>query len=252
MKQNIIDRINHLANEKEPFLFVVNYAGSEAYIRKLSEIALDECLYDFEGITNVKRQSLSTSAKNPMWKVYEPNFEDYTKDFEIVKNNILRGNSYLTNLTCKVAVDCDLPFEEIFLRAKGKYKILLKNKKSNRQFVCFSPETFVRIKNEKIYSYPMKGTIDASIPNARQILMNDEKETAEHATIVDLIRNDLSRVAEDVRGNRYRYIDVLHTNKGDILQTSSEISGNLPSDYQQHLGDILVTSWLRCCPQVPS
>lgn len=50
MKQNIIDRINHLANEKEPFLFVVNYAGSEAYIRKLSEIATDECLYDFEGI----------------------------------------------------------------------------------------------------------------------------------------------------------------------------------------------------------
>ena len=33
MKQNIIDRINHLANEKEPFLFVINYAGSEAYIR---------------------------------------------------------------------------------------------------------------------------------------------------------------------------------------------------------------------------
>lgn len=214
MKQNIIDRLNLFAGEKEPFLFVVNYAGTEAYIRKLSEIALDECLYDFEGITNVKRQSLSTSAKNPMWKVYEPNFEDYTKDFEIVKNNILRGNSYLTNLTCKVAVDCDLPFEEIFLRAKGKYKILLKNKKSNRQFVCFSPETFVRIKNEKIYSYPMKGTIDASIPNARQILMNDEKETAEHATIVDLIRNDLSRVAEYVRVNRYRYIDVLHTNKG--------------------------------------
>lgn len=59
MKQNIIDRINHLANEKEPFLFVGNYAGSEAYIRKLSEIAIDECLYDFEGITNVIRQSLS-------------------------------------------------------------------------------------------------------------------------------------------------------------------------------------------------
>lgn len=54
MKQNIIDRINHLANEKEPFLFVINYAGSEAYIRKLSEIAIDECLYDFEGITKCK------------------------------------------------------------------------------------------------------------------------------------------------------------------------------------------------------
>ena len=40
----------------------------------------------------------------------------------------------------------------------------------------------------------MKGTIDASIPSAAQLLMNDPKETAEHATIVDLIRNDLSRV----------------------------------------------------------
>lgn len=239
MKQNIIDRLNHFADEKEPFLFVVNYAGTETYIRKLSEIDFDECLYDFEGITNAKRQSLSTAAKQPMWKVHEPCFKDYTKSFETVKSNILRGNSYLANLTCKVAVDCNLPFEEIFQRAKGKYKILLKDKNNKRRFVCFSPETFVRIKEGMIYSYPMKGTIDASIPDARQVLMDDEKETAEHATIVDLIRNDLSRVAEHVRVDRYRYIDMLHTNMGDILQTSSEISGKLPSDYQKHIGDIL-------------
>lgn len=71
--------------------------------------------------------------------------------------------------------------------------------------------------------------------------MEDEKEAAEHATIVDLIRNDLSQVATDVRVDRYRFIDLLHTNKGDILQTSSEISGKLPDDYQQHIGDILAT-----------
>lgn len=69
--------------------------------------------------------------------------------------------------------------------------------------------------------------------------MEDRKEAAEHATIVDLIRNDLSRVAEDVRVDKYRYVDVLHTNKGDILQTSSEISGRLPEDYPHHLGEIL-------------
>lgn len=176
MKQNIIDCINHLANEKEPFLFVVNYAGSEAYIRKLSEIAIDECLYDFEGITNVKRQSLSSVTKHPTWKVFEPNFEDYTKSFETVKSNILRGNCYLANLTCKVAVDCNLTLEDIFLRAKGKYKILLKDNNSNMQFVCFSPETFVRIKNGMIFSYPMKGTIDASLPEAEQVLMSDKKK----------------------------------------------------------------------------
>lgn len=85
----------------------------------------------------------------------------------------------------------------------------------------------------------MKGTLDASTPNAKRVLMEDKKEAAEHATIVDLIRNDLSRIATNVRVDRYRYIDILHTNKGDILQTSSEISGLLPTDYPQHLGDIL-------------
>ena len=69
--------------------------------------------------------------------------------------------------------------------------------------------------------------------------MSDKKEAAEHATIVDLIRNDLSRVAEHVRVDKYRYIDVLHTNKGNILQTSSEISGKLPTGYQKHIGNIL-------------
>ena len=75
------------------------------------------------------------------------------------------------------------------------------------------------LKGSGIYSYPMKGTIDASLPNARQELMDDKKEAAEHATIVDLIRNDLSRVASGVRVDRYRYIETLHTNKGDILHS---------------------------------
>ena len=125
-------------------------------------------------------------------------------------------------------------------RAKGKYKLLLRgHEEENRHFVCFSPEPFVKVKGGRVYSYPMKGTLDASLPQAEEVLMADAKEAAEHATIVDLIRNDLSRVAEDVRVDKYRYVDVLHTNKGDILQTSSEISGRLSRNYQAHIGDML-------------
>ena len=51
------------------------------------------------------------------------------------------------------------------------------------------------------------------LPNAEKLLMDDPKETVEHATIVDLIRNDLSMVAEQVRVVRYRYCDRLETNK---------------------------------------
>ena len=85
----------------------------------------------------------------------------------------------------------------------------------------------------------MKGTIDASLPNARERILADKKEEAEHATIVDLIRNDLSQVASEVTVSRYRYIDELQTNRGRLLQVSSEIRGKLPEDWKASLGDIL-------------
>ena len=85
----------------------------------------------------------------------------------------------------------------------------------------------------------MKGTIRADIPNADHIILNDYKESAEHHTIVDLIRNDLNRVATDVRVERFRYIDRLVTNRGEILQVSSQVTGNLPEDYLSRLGDLI-------------
>ena len=273
MKQEIIDKINQLASQDEPFLFVINYQGDKAFIRLLSDINPEECLFDFEGRGNLshawketwkegtseketsKEEILKEEISETTWQIEPPLYEDYERSFNIVKSNIMAGNSYLTNLTCRVPVSCNLSLEDIFHRAKGKYKLLLRRKKTQSEdkahlkeenieenltpFVCFSPETFVRIKGGRIYSYPMKGTLDASLPNAEKLLMEDRKEAAEHATIVDLIRNDLSRVAEDVRVDKYRYVDVLHTNKGDILQTSSEISGRLPEDYPHHLGEIL-------------
>ncbi|MBV3428162.1 aminodeoxychorismate synthase component I [Prevotella copri] len=273
MKQEIIDKINRLASQDEPFLFVINYQGDKAFIRLLSDINPEECLFDFEGRGNLshawketwkeetwkeetwKKKISEEEISETIWQIEPPLYEDYERSFNIVKSNIMAGNSYLTNLTCRVPVSCNLSLEEIFHRAKGKYKLLLRRKRTQAEdkahlkeenieenltpFVCFSPETFVRIKGGRIYSYPMKGTLDASLPNAEKLLMEDRKEAAEHATIVDLIRNDLSRVAEDVRVDKYRYIDVLHTNKGDILQTSSEISGRLPEDYPHHLGEIL-------------
>ena len=242
MKQEIIDKINQLASQNEPFLFVINYQGDKAFIRLLSDINPEECLFDFEGRGNLShawKETWKEGTSETTWQIEPPLYEDYERSFNIVKSNIMAGNSYLTNLTCKVPVSSNLSLEEIFHRAKGKYKLLLRRKRNLTPFVCFSPETFVRIKGGRIYSYPMKGTLDASLPNAEKQLMEDRKEAAEHATIVDLIRNDLSRVAENVRVDKYRYIDVLHTNKGDILQTSSEISGSLPEDYPHHLGEIL-------------
>ncbi len=85
----------------------------------------------------------------------------------------------------------------------------------------------------------MKGTIDADIPDAKNIILNDRKETAEHYTIVDLIRNDLNQIAKNVKVERFRYIDKIRTNRKNLLQVSSEISGELPADYYKNIGTIL-------------
>ena len=120
------------------------------------------------------------------------------------------------------------------MRAEAPYLLYVPGR-----FVCFSPERFVRIAGGRIATNPMKGTINASVPDARQTILNDPKETAEHNTVVDLLRNDLSIHADRVHVERFRYIDRIATRRGDILQVSSEIAGRLPAGYEARMGDIL-------------
>ena len=82
-----------------------------------------------------------------------------------------------------------MSLREIFHRSRAAYPLYLPGR-----FVCFSPERFVRIEKENLLQ-PDEGTIDAAAMHAEETILNDYKEKAEHATIVDLIRNDISRVA---------------------------------------------------------
>lgn len=228
-----IKRMNELASSRKPFLFIIDYKQQCSFIEEVSQIDSTRCRYYFNGVTNADASTEGYSGKID-WTFTPMALEDYRQAFEVVKRNILSGNSYLTNLTCKVPINTNLTLEDIFRHSKALYKLWLKDK-----LVCFSPEIFVRIENGEIKSFPMKGTIDATLPDAEKQLMDDPKEAAEHATIVDLIRNDLSMVAERVSVVRYRYCDRLETNKGPIFQTSSEICGTLPDDYPSRIGEII-------------
>jgi para-aminobenzoate synthetase component 1 len=118
--------------------------------------------------------------------------------------------------------------------ANAHYKLRYKD-----QFVCFSPEKFVQIRENVIRTFPMKGTIDASVENAREKILADEKEMAEHVMIVDLLRNDLSMVATNVRVEKFRYFTEITAGEKKLLQVSSQISGRLKEHWQEELGDIL-------------
>lgn len=162
-------------------------------------------------------------------------FEAYQQRFDIVSRGLHRGNSFLTNLTVQTPISCNASMLDIFEMSKAPYCIFVPN-----HFVCFSPEIFVRIEGNTISTYPMKGTIDASLSNAEEIILNDPKETAEHVTVVDLLRNDLGLNANNVEVARFRYIEKIATPQRSILQVSSEIRGTLGDNWQANIGDILL------------
>ena len=233
-RERAIQRMNTLAKEDKDFIFIINYKADGAYVEEYSDTNPDELLFAFPSLSNLL-VSESDKSEDVEWHTEPPTRDDYERRINLVKQRECEGDSYLANLTCKMSVRTNLSLHEIFLRSKALYRCWLKDK-----FVCFSPEIFVRINKEGVISsFPMKGTIDATRPNAEKELMENKKEAAEHATIVDLIRNDLSMIAEQVQVKRYRYIDHLTTNKGEILQTSSEIIGQLPMDYRKNIGTLL-------------
>ena len=232
-RNEAINRINKLAGAGKAFLFIIDYKQECSFIEKVDDIDSSELLYNLNGFTNCT--SVVAPLRYPIiWQPQPISLSQYKRSFDIIRKNILSGNSFLTNLTCMTLVNTNLGLKDIFYHSRALYKLWLKE-----TFVVFSPEIFIRIENGRISCYPMKGTIDATLPSATRLLMEDEKEAAEHATIVDLIRNDLSIVADNVSVTRYRYVDTLYTNHGPILQTSSEISGVLPKNYVDHLGEIL-------------
>lgn len=231
-KSTIKVQMNEWAGAGIPFLFIIDFEQVKSLIFRLDEINPDYLLYDINGISNAHGY---TRRVNPVKLAkYPQTYEDYLVKFNLVRDEIALGNSFLLNLTCSTPVDLNSTLLEIFHMSTARYKIWL-----NEEFVCFSPEPFVIINTGKIRSFPMKGTIDATIPDAERVILKDAKETAEHYTIVDLIRNDLSMVSQRVRVERFRYFDTINTNEKKLLQVSSEVCGDLEEGYEASLGDII-------------
>ena len=233
LQKVFIQKVNKYASLDIPFLFLVDFEMKKPYVCKLSQAYEKGFKYFVNGKTNAVLNSF-TNGSSCSIKINPISKECYSNAFNIVNQNILKGNTYLLNLTFPTNIQVNTSIEDIFNRANAPYKLLHKN------FVVFSPECFIKIIDGEIHSYPMKGTLDASIPNARETILQDKKELWEHNTIVDLIRNDLSMVSKNIEIVNFRYITKIKTHNKELLQVSSEIKGKLPENWKNDLGNILL------------
>ncbi|AVF03629.1 MULTISPECIES: aminodeoxychorismate synthase component I [Devosia] len=129
-------------------------------------------------------------------------FADYEKPFEQVKALIAAGDSYQVNLTFKARFMLEG-------HALGLYRRLAQSQQTaygayldagDHQVLSRSPELFVSLVADALSARPMKGTLRrgptlAQDAAGRAALAADEKNRAENLMIVDLLRNDLGRIA---------------------------------------------------------
>ena len=227
--KDVIGLISREHRNERPYFFILDYHKERGYFLDSEQLDNEILKFDFSGtaIKGVSVSSLALSFTPLEYSVFE-------NAFNKVYNHILSGDSYLLNLCFKSKIHLNLSLNQIFEMARAKYKVFLHN-----QFVAFSPETFVIIEEDKIHTYPMKGTRIAESEADKELLLNDPKENAEHYTIVDLLRNDLSIVANEVRVEQFKYLDLIQTDRHSLWQMSSHISGKVREHFKENIGELL-------------
>ena len=188
-------------------------------------------------------KDLKPSSANIKVKNITSNFSNnsYLEAIQDIKKMIANGDFYQTNLTRKFfgefnkinnqKQNFDL-FTKLIKSSAGNYSSFLK---LNENFIISSsPELFLKIKNSKILSRPIKGTAPRA-ENKKQdqknkiTLKNSPKERAENLMIVDLVRNDLARIckAGSIKVKKLFNITTYQT----IHHMSSEIYGEIATNF---------------------
>ncbi|WP_058473762.1 aminodeoxychorismate synthase component I [Legionella quateirensis] len=129
--------------------------------------------------------------------------EDYQHSFSAINSYLNEGRTYQVNLTQPFHADFSGDSWEIYRTITNKnpvpFSAFIRNKEAD--ILSFSPERFLQYNQGTILASPIKGTIARSIdPNIDEELKNQliscEKNRAENVMIVDLMRNDLGKIAK--------------------------------------------------------
>ena len=143
--------MNKYSREKKAFLFILDFDLRNPIILPIENVNNKEISYSFNGVSNYSFPI--EQNKNIELQPSPIDYDSFLKKFQRVQNEIQKGNSYLLNLTFKTKITHNSTLSEIFQNSIAPYKLHLKDK-----LVVFSPESFVKISNGKIYTFPMKGT----------------------------------------------------------------------------------------------
>jgi para-aminobenzoate synthetase component 1 len=162
--------------------------------------------------------------------------QSYLRAVEQCREHIKRGESYQLCLTTSLTGTILAEPKEVFFQLKKKHPSPFASiiDFGDTQLVSISPELFFSSKNGVLRSSPIKGTrpraadkqLDADIGEE---LLSNEKERAENLMIVDLVRNDLTKVSELDSVITERLFEL--QSFSSVHQLVSTVSGKLLKDH---------------------
>ena len=132
--------------------------------------------------------------------------QDYIDTVKKLQQHILRGDCYEINF-CQdffsegAVIEPIVVYEQLTQISPNPFSSLYKQE--NKYCICASPERYLKKEGDRIFSQPMKGTARRDIANeqndqnAISYLKQSSKEKSENVMVVDLVRNDLSRVCKE-------------------------------------------------------
>lgn len=197
------------------------------YLRYDLSKPCDKPLMYFEAFEKEDKY-IPSKPSNPIGIITKPKItkEEYFKSVKYIKEQILNGITYEVNYTYPSSVktnadDFEL-YEFLLQKQKTPYNAFIQNEYET--ILSFSPELFFKLNDNKILTKPMKGTAPRK-EGMEEFLYNDIKNRAENIMIVDLLRNDLGRIAKtgSVKVEKLFEIEEHPT----VYQMTSEISAEV-------------------------
>lgn len=183
-------------------IIIFDLINKKQYITSLegNEKEIEETIDNIKNAENIKEEKFEEVNKK-----FISNFkkEEYIEAIKKLKNYIENGDVYIANLTQRFFTETNLSSFEIYkrLRIINKAPFSVFANYEDFQIISSSPERFIEIKNRKVITRPIKGTRprghneEEDLKNSLELL-NSEKDKAELLMVVDLERNDLSKVCK--------------------------------------------------------
>lgn len=208
----------------------IRYEAKDVFLGKKIKSKLP--LLYFEVFNNYSEFCVQNTAEAIVKTEATISYKKYSKTIEKIKREIAEGNTYEVNYTYDYKIRTDLEgfefYNYILPRQTTPYNAYIKNK--YEEILSFSPELFFTLEHNKIKTKPMKGTVKRGLNEKEdseniEFLKNDIKNRAENVMIVDLLRNDIGKIAKTGTVKVDKLFDI--ETHSTLHQMTSEISAEL-------------------------